>query len=310
PAPILLVVHVSPDAPSLLPQVLGRHAAIAVKAAENGEIARPGVLYVAPSDLHLLIERGGRLRTVRGPRENRHRPAVDPLFRSAAMAFGPRAIAVVLSGSLDDGTAGLVAIKQRGGIALVQEPSDALFPSMPASAIAHVEVDRLVTIATLGETLEKIVNAPFPEAVPTGDGGRIEMEKKIAAFESETLQVDDRPGNPSAFSCPDCGGVLWEIEEHPTLVRYRCRVGHALSPETMLTAQDDKLEEALWTALKTLEESARLSKRLAETQRKEGHDWMQERFEAKERDARERAEVIRRVLLTGRSEVALLEAVD
>src|SRR5207253_9545151 len=221
PAPILLVVHVSPDAPTLLPQVLARHAEIEVKLAENGELARAGVLYVAPSDLHLLIEPGGWLRVVRGPRENRHRPAVDPLFRSAATAFGAGAIAVVLSGSLDDGTAGLMAIKQRGGTALVQEPSDALFPSMPSSALAHVDVDRRVTIASLGETLTDLVNMPVAmpvaEAAGIGDGGRIEMEKKIAAFDGETFQQDDRPGTPSAFSCPDCGGVLWEIEEVPTL---------------------------------------------------------------------------------------------
>jgi two-component system chemotaxis response regulator CheB len=298
PAPILLVIHISPDTPTLLPQILARYASIEVKAAEEGEVARAGVLYVAPSDRHLLVEAGGTLRTVRGPRENRHRPAVDPLFRSAALAYGPGAIGVILSGSLDDGTAGLAAIKQRGGIALVQDPADALFPSMPASAAAHVPVDRQVTLATLGAALTELVAAPLPTLPVAGDTGRMEMETKIAAFDARTLQQDDRPGAPSPFSCPDCGGVLWEIEE-PTFVRYRCRTGHALSPETMLAAQDDKLEEALWTALKTLEESARLSKRLAEEQRREGHDWMRKRFEEKERDARNRAEVIRQVLVSG-----------
>lgn len=302
PAPILLVVHLSPGAPTLLPDVLARHAAIEVKLAEHGEVARAGVLYVAPSDLHLLVERGGRLRTVRGPRENRHRPAVDPLFRSAAMAYGPGAIGVVLSGSLDDGTAGLVAIKERGGLAVVQEPSDALFAGMPASALAHVEADRRVTVATFAETLMELVRTPVPRSAHAADAGRIEMEKKIAAFDAETLQDDERPGKPSAFSCPDCGGVLWEIGEHPTLVRYRCRVGHALSPETLSVAQDDKLEEALWTALKTLEESARLAKRLAETQHEKGQEWMRARFEERERDARERAEVIRRALIAGHGE--------
>src|SRR5207253_7844581 len=122
---------------------------------------------------------------------------------------------------------------------------------------------------------------PVAESAIVGDGGRLEMENEIAAFDGERFQQDERPGNPSPFSCPDCGGVLWEIEEDPKLVRYRCRVGHALSPITMMTAQDEKLEEALWTALKTLEESARLSKRLADTQRREGHDWMRARFEEK-----------------------------
>jgi two-component system chemotaxis response regulator CheB len=307
PAPILLVIHISPDTPTLLPQILARHADIEVKLAQNGEHVRAGVLYVAPSDLHLLVEKDGSLRTVRGPRENRHRPAVDPLFRSAALAFGPGAIGVVLSGGLDDGTAGLATIKQLGGVALVQDPEDALFPSMPTSALTHVEVDRRVTIATLGKTLTELVAAPLPARPPAADLGKVEMEKNIAAFDPQVFQDDERPGTPSPYSCPDCGGVLWEIEE-PHLVRYRCRVGHALSPETMLAAQNDKLEEALWMALKTLEESARLSKRLAETQRRHGHDWMRERFEAKERDARDRAEIIRQVLVTDSSDVPPADA--
>lgn len=301
PAPILLVIHVSPDAPTLLPQVLSRHARIRVKLAENGEPARPGVLAIAPTDLHLLVEPGGRLRVVRGPRENRHRPAVDPLFRSAAAVYGPGAIGVVLTGSLDDGTAGIIAIKECGGVAVIQDPADAPFPSMPASALAQVEADRVVTLDNLVETLLELLRAPVPERhAPASTRERVEMEKKIAAFDAEAFQQDERPGIPSPFSCPDCGGVLWEIPEGERLVRYRCRVGHALSPETMLVAQGDKLEEALWTALKTLEESARLARRLAQSQA--AHGWMRERFEERERDARERAEVIRRVLLTGREE--------
>jgi two-component system chemotaxis response regulator CheB len=304
PAPIFLVIHISPDTPTLLPQILGRHAAIEVKLAEDGEVARAGVLYVAASDRHLLVTAGGKVRTLRGPRENRHRPAVDPLFRSAALAYGPGAIGVVLTGGLDDGTAGLAAIKQRGGIALVQDPADALFPSMPTNALAHVAVDRQITIASLSGILTELIAAPVPDVAVTDDAGRMEMENKIAAFEPKAFQEDDRPGTPSPFSCPDCGGVLWEIDE-PNLVRFRCRVGHAMSPDTMLAAQNDKLEEALWMALKTLEESARLSKRLAEGQSRQGHDWMRERFEEKERDARRRADVIREVLVTGRSDVPM-----
>jgi len=297
PAPICVVLHIPADSPSLLPQILSREGQLEAKHAGHGDEPKPGTIYIAPPDRHLVIGRDGRLHVTRGPRENRHRPAVDPLFRSAAVVFRERAIGVVLSGTLDDGTSGLLAIKEFGGLAIVQEPRDAMYPGMPLSAIEHVEVDYQAPIRDLGALLSRLAAEDPPRRRPVA-APVLEMETRMAELDPAALANDERPGKPSPYSCPDCGGVLWEIEEGE-YVRYRCRVGHAFSPETMLSAQDDVLEEALWSAVKTLEESARLSKRLAAAERARGHDWLAKRFEEKESDARERVEVIRRHLLRG-----------
>ena len=242
---------------------------------------------------------GLTLQVARGPRENRHRPAVDPLFRSAALAAKENTIGVILSGTMDDGTSGLIAIKQCGGVAIVQDPADALYPGMPRNAIEKADVDHVVAIAEMAALLRRLAAEPRPAkvgAVPAPQNLRLEVD--VAELEHDALHSDDRPGHPSPYSCPDCGGVLWEIEEGE-YVRFRCRVGHALSPETMLGAQDEVLEEALWSAVKTLEESARLSHRLAAAERQRGNEWLVKRFEEKEREARDRVEVIRRYLLRG-----------
>lgn len=303
PAPIFIVVHVPPDSPSILPDILSRRGALSVKHAEDGEAFRPGVGYVAPPDRHLIILQNGTVRVVRGPRENRHRPSVDPLFRSAALAYGPRAIGIILTGTLDDGTAGLLAIKDRGGIAIAQDPHEAVYPSMPLSAITHVDVDEILPLGRMPSRLLELLGVTDPRTARGRQSlERLQMEQHITLMDEETMQNDDRPGQPSAFSCPDCGGVLWQIDDGE-YSRYRCRVGHALSPETMLGAQGEILEEALWTALKTLEESARLASKLAATERDRGHDWMVKRFEAREQDARGRAEIIRRFLERDTSEV-------
>jgi two-component system, chemotaxis family, protein-glutamate methylesterase/glutaminase len=301
PAPIGIVLHIPADSPGMLAEILGRKGPLRAKTAEDGEPFRAGTIYVAAPNLHLIISHGDGQRTLsvaKGPRENCHRPAIDPLFRSAALTAGPGAIGVVLSGTRDDGTAGLLAIKECGGLAVVQEPKDATYAGMPQSAIDNVEVDHVVRISELGALLSRLVREPIPPRREPRADRDLALETRIADLDAEALHSDDRPGKPSPFSCPDCGGVLWEIEQDD-YTRYRCRVGHAYSPESMLGAQDDVLEEALWSALKTLEENARLSSRLAASERERGNQWLVERFEEKERDARQRVEVIRRYLLRG-----------
>jgi len=302
-----VVIHLPADAPSLLPKILARAGTVQTKTAEDGEQARNGVLYVAPPDRHLIIEIDGTLRTPRGPRENRHRPAVDPLFRSAALAYGPNAIGIILSGSLDDGTAGLLAIKQRGGLTIVQDPDEASYPSMPQSALANVEVDHVLPVSEIARQLSITVKEIRQPREAGNEVPLMDLEKRISEMDSGAFRGDERPGQPSAFSCPDCGGVLWQIEDGE-YTRFRCRVGHAYSPESMLGAQADVLEEALWTAMKTLDESARLAKRLAAAERERGHIWMVERFEQREREARDRADVIRRFLASDDSTVGLAAA--
>jgi two-component system chemotaxis response regulator CheB len=295
PAPVCIVLHIPADAPSLLPGILDRESKLQVAHAEDGQALVPSRIYVAPPDRHLLVGDDGTVLVTRGPRENRHRPAVDPLFRSAALVYGPRAIAVILTGTLDDGTAGALAVKERGGIVLVQDPAEALYPGMPQSAVSHVKVDHVLSLAAIGGKLAELVGQSVAaEALPPHD--YLRLENGMAALDPDALARDDRPGQPSPYSCPDCGGVLWQIEEGE-YVRYRCRVGHAFAPESMLSAQEEMLEEALWSAAKTLEETARLSARLALTERARGHGWLADRFAQKEQDARSRVEVIRRYLL-------------
>lgn len=294
PAPIFVVVHVPAEAPSFLAHILGRRAQVRVEEAVDGARWKNGVVYVASPDRHLTIH-DGIIRSTRGPRENRHRPSVDPLFRSAALHYGSRTIAVVLTGSLDDGTGGAVTVKKRGGTVVVQDPNDALFPSMPASVLEHVAVDAVVTLESLIPTLVRLANEPAPAAELKPDRD-LALEVRMATLDPDALEEQRRPGKPSAYSCPDCGGVLWEIDDAGEFTRFRCRVGHAYSPESIISAQSEQLEEALWSAVKTLEETVRLSHRLAQTERQRGHEWMAKRFDEKEREAAARAETIRRVL--------------
>jgi two-component system, chemotaxis family, protein-glutamate methylesterase/glutaminase len=249
-ASVLIVMHVSPDSPSLLPDILARAGKLRVGHARDGAALEIGAIHVAPPDHHLLVE-AGRTRLVRGPRENRHRPAVDPLFRSAARAYGPQAIGVILTGGLDDGTQGLLAVKAQGGIAIVQDPADAAADGMPRSALRHVRVDHCVPLAEIAPLLVRLTREPAAVTTPGANGAsNFEQGGAIAA------QV------PSPFSCPDCNGVLSETVEDQML-HFRCRVGHAFSAETLLAQQSDGIEAALWAGVRALEESADLARRMA-----------------------------------------------
>lgn len=295
PAAVFMVLHIPAQAPSRLPEILSRRGALPVTPGIDGAPIEYGHIYIAPADHHLLVH-AGHMRAVRGPRENRHRPAVDPLFRSAARTYGPRVIGVVLTGALDDGTAGLQAIKTRGGMAVVQDPADSLFPSMPQSAIEHVPVDYVLPLADIAATLVRLAHEPAPEEVRFPVPDNMNTEANIAAMDPAALHESVRLGPPSNYSCPECGGVLHEIQDKEIL-RFRCRVGHAFSSESVLAEQSQVLETALWTALNTLEESASLSRRMLRQAQANGRDWLARRFEAKVREAEQRAEVIRQVLL-------------
>lgn len=293
PAAIFLVLHIPAQSPSLLPDILNRACPLHALHPADGEAFHNGHIYVAPPDHHLLVEEG-IVRVVRGPRENRHRPAIDPLFRSAARTYGTRVVGVILTGSMDDGTAGLLAIKRRGGVAIVQNPRDALFSSMPQSAIAHVEVDHVVPLSAIGPLLVKLSHEPAAQgSYPISQD--IELETKQAAMDTQESQYGEQVGTPSVFSCPECGGVLWEVHDG-NLLRFRCRVGHAYSVDSILAGQTEAVEEALWTALKTLEESASLSRRLARDARNQGKDWLAKRFSERAQEAEKHAAAIRQVL--------------
>jgi two-component system chemotaxis response regulator CheB len=297
PAAVCVVLHIPPDAASALPQILTRVGQLPALHPQDGAALEPGRIYIAPPDLHLLVARG-RLHTVHGPRENRSRPAVDPLFRSAARAYGPRVVGVVLTGALDDGTAGLLAIKRAGGVAIVQDPDDALFPSMPSSALRYVPVDYNLPLASIAPTLARLAHEPIVESGGAAMARQPDFDTQMEDLARAALEDDERPGEPSPFGCPECGGVLWEREQG-ALARYRCRVGHAYSVETLLAAQADAYEAALWSALRALEEKAQLTRRLVE--RAEAHEMSSAatRFRAQMAEADGHVEALRRLLLSG-----------
>lgn len=297
PAAIFVVLHVPPTGSSLLPKILSRVGPLPATHANDGEPIHPGRIYVAPPDYHLLLKRG-YVRVVRGPRENHHRPALDPLFRTAARAYGPRVIGVVLTGALDDGTAGLFAIKQCGGIAVVQDPAEAYFPSMPESALAYVDVDYRLPLAELAPLLARLAREPVVKEGATTVSREMDQEVRAAEWEIAVLEGEEPPGRLSSFTCPECHGPLYELRDG-RLARFRCRIGHAFTAEGVLAEQSEAVEEALSMALNTLKESALMSRRLAREAQGRGHVRVAARFEEKERETSERAALIQRVLTNG-----------
>lgn len=307
-AAIFIVVHVPARGKSLLPEILERAGRLPAAHAKDGESIQAGRIYVAPPDFHLTLS-DGRTHIARGPKENNHRPAIDPLFRSAAQTYGPRAVGIVLSGALDDGAAGLFAIKNRGGVAIVQDPQDALFPDMPQAALAAVPVDYCVPkkdIARLVAGLAQmpVVGSTIPGAT-VNDREEIKKETALAEFAADTNDGDERPGSPSVYGCPDCDGTLWELQDDQWL-RFRCRVGHAYSAEGLLGAQAESLDSALWSAFRSLQESAALAGRMAERARNSNHLLAVDKFEKKAQRAAEQAALIRNLLLNsaGKNESA------
>ena len=251
PAALFVVMHVPEWAPSVLPDILSRAGPLKAVHPEDGDRIEKGRIYVAPPDFHLLGERG-RVRLTRGPKENRHRPAVDPLFRTAAVAYGPRVVGVVLSGTLNDGTAGLQAVKQRGGVAVVQDPGDALFSGMPESALEYVGADHCLPMEKIAPLLVRLSGEAAKEegAYPVPDD--MELESRIAGLDPTAIDSDERPGELSRFTCPESSGPLYELQSGD-LVRFRCRVGHAFTAESILYDRFEELEKALYAALNTLE---------------------------------------------------------
>jgi two-component system, chemotaxis family, protein-glutamate methylesterase/glutaminase len=297
PAAVFVVLHVAPHSTSVLPQILSRAGPLPAAHAVEDEPIRPGRIYVAPPDYHLLLK-PGRVRVARGPRENGHRPAADALFRTAARAYGSRVAGVVLSGVLDDGTAGLVAVKERGGVALVQDPGEALYDGMPRSALENVVVDICAPVRELAPILVDLATRPLSPPAEPPPSEQMQVEADMAELDLDALQRDDRPGVPAGFSCPDCGGTLFELHESG-LVRYRCRVGHAWSPGSLLAQQSSTLEAAFWTALRALEEKAALARRLVQRALSRGQAQAATVFAAHAREAEQQAALVRSVLLNG-----------
>jgi two-component system, chemotaxis family, protein-glutamate methylesterase/glutaminase len=278
PAAVCIVLHIAPGSPSALARILERAGQLPCRAASDGEPLRPGQILVAPPDHHLVVE-DGRARLTVGPRENGHRPAVDVLFRSAAAARHTRVIGVVLSGTRDDGAAGLAVIKSSGGAAIVQDPEEALYPGMPSNALAHVTVDAVVPSERIAQTISSMVNGQeLPDTQPPAQPG---------------WNPSDRDRLTSV--CPECGGVLIERTE-AGMPQWECHVGHRYSPTSLADAQGDRVEMALWTAVRMLRDRSALLQRMADQSEARRQPRSADRFRRQAEDASRQAELVREAL--------------
>jgi two-component system, chemotaxis family, protein-glutamate methylesterase/glutaminase len=272
PASLLVVVHIPSYTNSRLPEILSRSGPLLATHAQQGEAIEPGRIYIAPPDRHLLV-RAGWIELSRGPRENHARPAIDPLFRTAARAYGRRTIGIVLSGALYDGSMGLLAIKTRGGLAIVQDPTEAIVDSMPRRAIERAAADHVLPVAEIAAALTDLVQQPVMAQGENSMVNTIDAEERLAAVIAEDFAEqasDGRPEETAIFTCPDCGGVLWQGGEGP-LLRFSCHVGHAFAPELLLSQKSEELETALWSSLRLLKEKATLTQQLANRTRTSGY---------------------------------------
>lgn len=293
PAAVFVVLHIPAQGIGILSTVASAAGPLPVLQAESGMVIKNGHVYLAAPDHHLLLYES-QIMLGRGPRENMVRPAIDPLFRSAALRYGPRMIGVVLSGLLADGAAGLNAIKRCGGVALVQDPTDAIADEMPLRAIEATTVDLCMASAKIGDVLADMVREPAGTVLPVPPEIRLEVE--IAA--GERLGSDRLAGiaDPAPFTCPSCGGVLSEVKAgHP--LRFRCQVGHAYTADALVSEQEGRVDEALRVALRIIEERAELVHRMAEDGRQSGRVAVARMYDAQAAEYREYADMIRRVML-------------
>jgi two-component system chemotaxis response regulator CheB len=310
PAAVFVVIHMSATAPGLLSGLVDRAGPLPAGYAQDGAEVLPGRIYLAPVDHHLLIERDGprrRMRVWRGPKENGFRPAIDPLFRSAARAYGRRAVGVILSGYLDDGTLGLMLIKRRGGVAVVQDPRTAACPDMPRAAVENVDCDYVVPLEAMPQLFARLASEP-PSPVTSQTGGVLAMTADIhSGAEDGPVEMTPntierkqaRDGPPSALTCPECGGALWE-QRVDNVMRYSCHVGHGYTGESLEEQYVREVEAALWSAMRHLVESAELHRRLAARMRESGPADRAADYEQRATETEHRAAVIRDLLVKDR----------
>ena len=294
-AAILVVLHSSSEAPGILGNILDRAGALPAANAVDGERIRPGHIYVAPPDYHLLVE-PGLVRLTRGPKQNRFRPAIDPLFRAAASVYGPLAVGVILSGSLDDGTAGLRAIKQLGGTAIVQDPEEALYSSMPRSALEHVRVDYCLPVAEIASVLTRLAGGRVMDEEVREVPEEMDIENRIAG-EEDSIEVGVKKlGDPSSYACPECHGVLLQLKDENPL-RFRCHTGHAYSVRSLLAEVTEKMEESLWSAIRSFEEGAMLLRQMAGHTHEDEKGNTPEELLRRAQDTRRRAELLKQAAM-------------
>ncbi|MBV8567823.1 MAG: chemotaxis protein CheB [Methylobacteriaceae bacterium] len=289
PAAILVVIHLPSQFRSDLDAILTQSGPLAASFAQEGEVFQRRHIYIAPPERHLLVD-GDRLQLGKGPRENNARPAIDPLFRSAALCCGPRAVGVVLTGTLSDGASGLQALKHSGGITVVQDPTNAAYAEMPATALSRSKPDHVVGLVGMLALLERLALQPAGKAMPVPEAVKYEVE--VARSGHSSMRSMDRIGRRSVLACPDCHGVMWEIDEGD-LIRYRCHVGHAYTAELMSLALDENLRRALASALRALDERTALAQKLYRDAHDSGRERAAQSWVTKVQEFEEQASVIR-----------------
>jgi two-component system, chemotaxis family, protein-glutamate methylesterase/glutaminase len=289
PASVLVTIHLSAQFPSSLDDILGKAGPLPAKFASTGLPLQRGVIFLAPPDRHLIIE-GDTLILGQGPRENNSRPAIDPMLRSIAACCGPRSIGAVLTGTLSDGTSGLQAVKRCGGTSVVQDPSDADFPDMPRNAINGATPDHVVRLEDMPALFQRLVAQPEGNSMPVPENIRVEVA--VAKGTSIGMEAMDRLGRRSVLTCPDCNGVMWEMEDGE-LLRFRCHVGHAYAAESMSLSLDESLRRGMASALRALEERVALAHKLQKQAVEGGHRLLEARWASKAREAEIELAVVR-----------------
>lgn len=296
PAALFVVLHVPARSLGLLATATAAAGRLPVRAATDGMAIRPGTVTIGVPDYHLILTETG-IRLGRGPRENMARPSIDPLFRSAAAAYGPRVIGVLLSGLLNDGASGLEAIKSCGGLTLVQDPAEALADEMPRSALAALDVDLTLPAARIGDVLPELVRDPAGPRLPISPELRLEVDIAVGArIDSDVLR---RLADPASITCPQCGGVLSQMRDAKPL-RFRCQIGHALSAEAVAKEHETTVDEAMRVALRIIEERAELVRRMGRDGREAGRTAVAALYEERAAEYCRYAETIRKAVLLKR----------
>ncbi|MBA9079158.1 chemotaxis protein CheB [Rufibacter quisquiliarum] len=298
PASIFIVQHLARESNvEILVNRLQMNTQLVCEVAEHEKTFEPGHLYFCPQDHHLLLQRG-RMLVTKGPRENLFRPAIDPLFRSAAAAYDSRVIGIILTGMLQDGTVGMQAVKRSGGLTMVQLPAEAEYPDMPQSVMNEMEVDYAVPVGEMGLLVQELVS------VPASTDHQVPQDIQYEATIAERLMTQGNGhseemgvmGPQVPVTCPDCGGALWEVK-NGTLSHLRCHVGHSFTPESYLQGNLEALEETMWVALRMLEERRTMLSSLADQDRKRGSKYWASTQEERAEELKVHIERIRQVLL-------------
>ena len=296
--PVFVVMHIGAHEINL-PNLLQQSSRLPARYATDNERVEAGVVLFAPPDRHLVLT-DGVARLSRAPKENFSRPAVDPLFRTAAFAHRENVIGIVLSGNLDDGTIGLQAIKACGGITMVQDPATAIAPDMPRSAMEHVDIDYCLPLESIAGKLIELAQRGPKARVSNTVPKWIPVESKMDLTEVASMEELDQIGHQSKLTCPECNGVLWEIDNSSKL-RYRCHTGHSFTGDSLDYSQNVAFEEAIWFAIRALHEKQRLLKRLADSAREGNRESSARDYEESASQAAQHAAVLQKIVSSSRN---------